>query len=181
LALAGDQVDDEALFGLARFPGLVLGAALAQRLEGGHVELALALLAVVAGEAVLLEDGGHVVDEADPPLGRLGPGRGRGAEQQQDGQGQADERAQDAVATAGMQHGRQDSLRGWDRYRRAGGGGWRGRQRRWVYYRASAARMASRKTGSFGELARAFPSASERPRCLPFRAHPLSGRFREID
>src|SRR5262249_5802782 len=78
------------------------------------------LLSWQAG-AVFLRDGGHVVDEADRAPGRLGAGRGRAAEQQQHGQGQADERAEDAVAAAGTQHGRQDSLQGWDSARRAGG------------------------------------------------------------
>ena len=54
--------------GLPAMIGSPFGAAGHELLVGGHVVLARLLLRVVAGEAVFLEDRGHVVDEADRPV-----------------------------------------------------------------------------------------------------------------
>src|SRR5439155_21990588 len=60
----------QALFGFTWHDGLVLVTALAQTLIGSHVRLALALLGIMAGEAVLFENWRHVADEADRSFGR---------------------------------------------------------------------------------------------------------------
>src|SRR5207302_1442691 len=66
----GDELVHQALFRLTWHDGLVLITALAKTLIGGHVELALALLGVMASETVFLENRGHIVDEADRSFGR---------------------------------------------------------------------------------------------------------------
>src|SRR5205807_295057 len=60
--------------------------------------LALALLGVVAGEAILFEDRGDVVDETDRLVGlrALGAGWGRVAEEEEQRQGRGEEGAQPA-------------------------------------------------------------------------------------
>ena len=83
--VGGDKLDEQALVGLAGRDRVVVGAALAELGVAGHFELAAAFLGVVAGVAVLLEDRGHVVDEADR-LRRLGGGGG-GDGEEQEGQG----------------------------------------------------------------------------------------------
>src|SRR5262249_17525394 len=127
--------------------GIVFGAALAEVLERGHVQLALALLAVVASEAVVLEDGSDVVDEAGGLLRRgLGVGlRGALGQEQEQHQGQADEGAKDAHTDARSKH---CSLR-WDAQ-----AGWVGRDRvsagREVYsghYKTRRAAAARGKSG----------------------------------
>src|SRR5207244_892458 len=104
LAALGEQLDDEARPGIARHDRLVAGAALAERLVAGDLELALFLLGVVAGEAVFLEDRRDVVDEADRALGRLGPRRG--GEQHEPGERQSQRGAEEAIAArrAGAEH-----------------------------------------------------------------------------
>ena len=95
--------DDDALLGLALDDRIILVAAEAKPGIGGHVELALFDLGIMAGEAILLEDGGDVLDEADLVLG---PGRRRGGEQHEPGHGQAEQGTKDAVAAiCGSEHG----------------------------------------------------------------------------
>src|SRR5262249_51813328 len=66
----------------------------------------LALLGVVAGETVFLQDRGHVVDEADGAfLGLRADGLLGGEKHQGQDQRQADQGAQNAPAKAGSQHG----------------------------------------------------------------------------
>src|SRR5262249_45121 len=104
----------------------------------------LALLGVVAGEAVLLEDGGDVVDEADRPLlggrgGGVGGGRRRAPEQGQ-GERQTGGQAGDAEAALRGRHG--GGLRGGG----AAGGGGRGAGRNQrVDYRAGTVVRAREK------------------------------------
>ncbi len=86
--LSGDEQGVElTLLRLSVGDRVAVGAAGADLLVAGHVVLAGPLLGVVAGEAVLLEDRGHVVDETDPSRGRLSRRRRGGPDQDQAGGG----------------------------------------------------------------------------------------------
>src|SRR5579864_1344860 len=86
-----------ARLGVAGHDRIVAGAALAEGFVAGHFQLALLFLGVVAGVAILLENGRDVIDEADGPLG-LRVRRRYGAEQQEPGQGQAEQGAEETIA-----------------------------------------------------------------------------------
>src|SRR5262249_11014093 len=76
LVLGCEQIDNQALLRLAGSDGIVLGSALTKALVSAHLELALALLGIMTGEAILLQNRSHILDEADRTLW-LSAGGGR--------------------------------------------------------------------------------------------------------
>src|SRR5262249_52591010 len=108
-AFIRNPVNDLAFFGFSGFYRVFLVAAFAEVFVTRHVELALALLGVVAREAILFEDWGHVVDETHR-LGLLGLDRWNCEQHQR--QGKTKKGAQHAKTVMGALH---CGTPGWDK------------------------------------------------------------------